>query len=406
VVGEKTDTELVVLARSGDKEAFGQLLTRYQLLAKRIAVDMVANEDIAQDLVQEAMLQAYLSLNHLQEDGRFKNWLYGIVLNVCRSYIRDQKAVFFSLEAMAGGMSFDAIQFTGVVPDPQQVAEEQELYGLVLAAINELSEKNRMTTLLFYQEQLSLQEVAAVLGISVVAVKGRLYKSRSQIKARLLPLYPEMNHAVSVKLRRDTMVKVTIADVLRQEHNGKQVYVIVLLDEAGHRLLPIWVGKWEGEAIAIGLRGSSLFRPNAFRLARPLTFNFIANLLEAVGAELVEVRIETIREGTFYAVAKLKSSDSVQEVDARPSDAIALALHLDSPVYVAQEVLERFKVDVPVEEIEKRQLGQGLENIMREMSEQRMRQEQERKATLPPTKEEIQSAYQKLIAVMFGSELD
>ncbi len=146
---------------------------------------MVANEDIAQDLVQEAMLQAYLSLNHLQKDSSFKNWLYGIVLNVCRSYIRDQKAVFFSLEAMAGGINFDAIQFTGVVPDPQQVAEEQELYALVLAAVNELSEKNRMAILLFYQEQFSLQEVAAILGISVVAVKGRLHKSRSQIKAQL-----------------------------------------------------------------------------------------------------------------------------------------------------------------------------------------------------------------------------
>lgn len=92
---EKTDAELVALARSGDKDAFGQLIERYQLLVKRIAIGMVANDDIAQDLVQEAMLQAYLSLNHLQEDGRFKNWLYGIVLNVCRSYIRDQKAVFF-----------------------------------------------------------------------------------------------------------------------------------------------------------------------------------------------------------------------------------------------------------------------------------------------------------------------
>jgi len=104
VVEEKIDAELVVQARSGDKEAFGQLIARYQLLAHRIAIGMVANEEIAQDLVQEAMLQAYLSLNHLQKDSSFKNWLYGIVLNVCRSYIRDQKAVFFSLDAMAGGI--------------------------------------------------------------------------------------------------------------------------------------------------------------------------------------------------------------------------------------------------------------------------------------------------------------
>jgi len=398
VVAEKTDAELVVLARSGEKEAFGQLITRYQLLAHRIAVGMVANEDIAQDLVQEAMLQAYLSLNHLQKDSSFKNWLYGIVLNVCRSYIRDQKAVFFSLEAMAGGMSFDAMQLTGVVPDPQQVAEEQELYALVLAAVNQLSEKNRMATLLFYQEQLSLLDVAAILGISVVAVKGRLHKSRSQLKAQLMPLSTEMKHRVSVKPRRNTMVKVTIADVLRQGHNGQQVYVIVLLDEVGHRLLPIWVGKWEGESIAMGLRQPS--RP------RPLTFNFMANLLEAVGASLESVRIEAIKEGTFYAVAQLKSGDRVREVDARPSDAIALALRLNSPIYVAEEVLEQAKLDVPVEELEQRQLGQGVENIMREMESQQMRQEQERQAKSPPTPEEIQSAYQELIAVMFGSELE
>lgn len=398
MVVEKTDAQLVVLARSGDKDAFGHLISRYQLLAKRIAVGMVANEDIAQDLVQEAMLQAYLSLNHLREDQRFKNWLYGIVLNVCRSYIRDQKAVFFSLEAMAGGMSFDAIRFTGVSPDPQQVAQEQELYGLVLAAVNELSQKNRMATLLFYQEQLSLQEVAAILGVSAVAVKGRLHKSRSQIKARLMPLYAEMNHVVSAKLRRNTMVKVTIADVLREEHNGTQAYVVVLLDEAGHRLLPIWVGKWEGESIAIGLRGHP--RP------RPFTYKFMANLLEAVGAKLEEVRIEAIREGTFYAVAKLKSGDRVQEVDARPSDAIALALHLDSPIYATQEVLEQGKVDVPAEEVEKRQLGQGLDNLMQEMEEQWMREQQQRAVQSPPSEEEMNEANQKLITRMFGSESD
>lgn len=395
---EKTDAELVVMARSGNKEAFGQLMERHQLLASRIAFSMVANKDIAQDLVQEAILQAYLSLNHLQKVSSFKNWLYGIVLNVCRSYIRDQKAVFFSLEAMAGGMSFDTIQFIGSSPDPQQMAEEQELYGLVLAAVNELSEKNRMATLLFYQEQLSLQEVAVILGISVAAVKGRLYKSRRQLKAQLMPLYAEMNYAVSVKHWRNTMVKVTIADVLQEEHNGTQVYVVVLLDAAGHRLLPIWVGKWEGEAIAIGLRGHD--RP------RPLTYKFMANLLEVVGASLEEVRLEAIREGTFYAVAKLKSGDRVQEVDARPSDAIALAVHLDSPIYAAQEVLEQGGFDVPAEEVEKRQLGQGLDSWMRDMEEQWMNQQQQQKAKSPLTEEEMKEAHQKLMTRMFGSESD
>lgn len=152
MVKEKTDAELVRLARSGDKKAFGHLIERYHSMAKGIAMSMVRNQDLAQDLAQEAILQAYLSLDCLRDDGRFGNWLYGIVLNVCRSHIRDSKGVFFSLEAMTGGLKFDAIPFNAVVPDPVRVAEQQEIYSLVLEAVNALSPKNRTATLLFYQQ--------------------------------------------------------------------------------------------------------------------------------------------------------------------------------------------------------------------------------------------------------------
>lgn len=110
---EKTDLELVSLARSGDKQAFGHLIGRYQSMAKGIAMSMIKHEDLAQDLVQEAMLQAYLCLDRLRDDSRFGSWLYGIVLNVCRSHIRDRnargdhKGVFLSLEAMTGGLKND-----------------------------------------------------------------------------------------------------------------------------------------------------------------------------------------------------------------------------------------------------------------------------------------------------------
>jgi len=84
----------------------------------------------------------------------------------------------------------------------------------------------------------------------VAAVKGRLYKSRRQLKAQLMPLYAEMNYAVSVKHRRNTMVKVTIADVLQEEHNGTQVYVVVWMKQATGSCLGRKMG---GESIAIGL---------------------------------------------------------------------------------------------------------------------------------------------------------
>ncbi len=383
---ERADTELVALARAGDKGAFGHLIERYQPMARYIALGMVANEDIAQELAQEAMLQAYLSLDHLRDDRRFKSWLYGIVLNVCRSYVRDQKVDFFSWEAIAGGLQFGAIPFSGLHPDPQEMAEEQELHRLVLAAIATLSPKNRAATLLFYYEQLSLQEIAAILGVSVVAVKGRLHKARNQLKQWLLPLFLETDHTQ----RRKTMIKVTVADVVKQEREDKHFQVVVLLDEAGRRALPIWVGPVEGQAIAMGLREYTPFRP--------MTFDFMAKLLQAAGVEVEEVRVEALKEDTFYAIVKLHCGDRVREIDARPSDAIALALRLGSPIYVAEGVWAKAGFDIPEETGKGPGLGQGLDDIVKEWEG-----EQQAFQSRPcPTKEEKDEAYRELMAFMFG----
>lgn len=384
----RTDAELVTLARCGDKDAFGQLVERYQQMAKRVAVGMVGNEDMARELAQEALLRAYLSLDHLRDDGRFNNWLYGIVLNVCRSHIRDQKTVFFSLEAMAGGLRFDAVPFLTAAPDPQEVAEERELHRVVVEAVKALSPKNRAAALLFYFEQLSLREIAAILEVSVAAVKGRVHKVRKQLRERLLLVYSEMDHASQMERRRRTMVKVTIADVIKQERGC----VVVLLDEAGHRALPIWVGPWEGAALATGLR--------ELPVSRPLTFTFLANLLEAADTEVEEVRIEALKEDTFYAVTKLRSGDRVREVDARPSDAIALALRTSSPIFVAEEVMEREGTNIPTAIGGTSQLGKGLDSMMREIEDKW----HEAKSLPPHTKEEMEKTRQELLAFVFGSE--
>lgn len=383
----RTDAELVALARSGDKGAFGHLIERYQQMAKRIAMGMVADEDITRELAQEAVLQAYLSLDRLRDDARFKNWLYGIVLNVCRSYLRDQKMVLYSLEAMAEGLPFGASPFSSASPDPQEAAERQELHGRVLEAVNALSPKHEAATLLFYYGQLSLREVAKVLGISVGAVKGRLHRARKLLRMRLLPLYSETSRLIE---GRREMIKVTIADVVEQKKG--QSYVIVLHDKTGHRILPIWIGAFEAWAIAVHLLEHSPFRP--------LTHDFMTNLLATVGVELEEVRVEALKEDTFYAVAKLRSGDTVQEVDARPSDAIALALRTGSPVYVTHEVMEKTGVDVSDDADKAPQLGRGLKSIMQEW-------ESELKATGVParsTEEQRGKAYQELIDFLRGGE--
>lgn len=153
----KTDSELVVLARAGNKEAFGRLIERYQARAMRVAFGMVRNEEIAHELAQEAMLQAYLSLERPREEERFASWLHGIVLNVCRSFLRAQKPEVLSWEALEA----DTCGTLPAAPDPGSIAEQREQQRSVLEAVHTLSPENRDATLLFYYEQLSLQEVAA-----------------------------------------------------------------------------------------------------------------------------------------------------------------------------------------------------------------------------------------------------
>ncbi|MDJ0701882.1 MAG: DUF151 domain-containing protein [Leptolyngbyaceae cyanobacterium MO_188.B28] len=354
----------MALARCGDKAAFSRLIERYQPLAFRFARSIVVQTDIAQDLVQEAFLQAYLSLDRLREVNHFQSWLCGIVLNVCRSYLRhrNRKVTLLSFEETMGGLQVDINPFIATSPDPMTVAEEQELYGLVLEAVNALSPKNRTATRLFYFEQLTLNEIANFLGISITAVKGRLHKARKQLKEQLSPLYMKTNANALKPQRNDAMIQVKIADIVPYpEQDNPTSYVAVLWDEKERQFLPIWVGIWSGETI-----GQSL---NETSLPRPMTFQLMANLLNAASIELESVQIEAIREYTYCASVSLRCGDHIRQVDARPSDAIALALQMLRPIYVDQELMEQQGMKVPAE-FESFPLARGFTYLKNKQAEE------------------------------------
>ena len=186
------------------------------------------------------------------------------------------------------------------------------------------------------------------------------------------------------------MIKVTIVDVLKEEKGG----VIVLLDEVGHRAMTFPVKPFEGEAIARHLLG--------YPTQRPITFDLAANLLQAVEAQLEEVRIEELNlaERVLYAVAKLRQGDRVQEVKARSDDALALAVRTGSPIYVAEEVMKTLGVNVPEKIGQEPQLAKGLKMIQQEISFK------EQLAKLRPADppEQAEQMHKDLITFVFGSE--
>jgi len=322
---DSTDAELVLKGVEGSKEAFETLVDRYQAIALRVANRLVPTHEEAQDLVQETLLEAYLSLGRLREPDKFKSWLLGILLNLGKNWLRQVRKKIEPV--MLELREENILQIPEGQPGPDQVLEERELHRSVLAAIETLAPHQRELIELFYFESLSLQDISILLGVSMNAVKVRLYRARDSLRQKLELRYPEFQLSNGKVDRRKTMTKVSIADVIKIQDKT----IVLLLNGTRDRVLPIWIGKFEGASITLGLSG--------FQTPRPMTYDFISNLLTASNVRLEEVRIESLKSSTFYGVAKLRVAEQVKEVDARPSDVLALAIRTGSPIFVADEIM-------------------------------------------------------------------
>ena len=121
---------------------------------------------------------------------------------------------------------------------------------------------------------------------------------------------------------------------------------IVLLREADgdHRVLPIFIGAVEATAIAFALQGVVT--------QRPMTHDLLKNIVEELGVTVEGIDITELREGTFYAVIRLRAHGQAYEVSSRPSDAIALAVRAGAPIFAAEEVLEEASISMREDESE------------------------------------------------------
>ena len=122
--------------------------------------------------------------------------------------------------------------------------------------------------------------------------------------------------------------------------------VILLKDRNSTKAMPIWIGEAEAMSIALELQGQSF--------PRPLSHDLMKRLHEALGGTLERVVISNLKEGTFYATLYVRTpTGELKEIDARPSDSVALALRTRSPIYIADEVFEQSAIESPFAEEEK-----------------------------------------------------
>jgi uncharacterized protein len=112
--------------------------------------------------------------------------------------------------------------------------------------------------------------------------------------------------------------------------------IVLLKDPVSEALLPIWVGLYEANAIALEVEKS--------QMSRPLTHDLLRNLIHSLNGQVQRIVVTELRDDTFYAVIWMEQNGEVVALDARPSDALALALRTDCPIFVEEEVLRTAKV--------------------------------------------------------------
>ena len=117
---------------------------------------------------------------------------------------------------------------------------------------------------------------------------------------------------------------------------GKQP-IVLLKTVDGNKFLPIWIGHPEAAAILIKLQGTEL--------PRPMTHDLMTSLIEQFNAELTRITVTSLKNNTFYAMLTLRRDGEDIEVDSRPSDALALAVRTDAPIFAAEDLIEENAIE-------------------------------------------------------------
>ncbi|NOK60536.1 MAG: hypothetical protein GFH27_549297n135 [Chloroflexi bacterium AL-W] len=328
----REDTTLVAQTLSGERESFTRLLIRYYPSITRLCQRILGSRAEAEDIAQEAALQAFLGLSRLQEPERFSAWFHAIAANLARMALRRRRIRFIEV---LNDEIIHVASLAHLEQTPEDIQIAREIHDTIIAAIHELSAVNRDVVIGFYLEGYSYTELAEILGVPVSTIKGRLFKGRRQLKQTLAPLKPQQHllQAPTTKERpmsTDELIEVTIESVRR--HPLAQQQVVVLRDPQSETQLPIFIGPFEALSIALALQKVT---PH-----RPLTHDLTLQLIEALGAQVQYVTINKLVEQTFYAEITCAHSEHTFRVDARPSDALSLVARTQAPIYVAREVLK------------------------------------------------------------------
>jgi len=189
-----TDRTVIDEILAGNPRAYASLVDRYKDRALTMASRLVGDRAEAEELVQDAFVRAYRSLERFRGESAFGTWFYRILYNLCMSAItrrRERPRQFYEHEEEA----LDAAMADTGEPTALERMEEEELQSMISEEVNRLPEKLKSAVLLFYVEGMSYDEMAEVLQVPLGTVKTNLFRGRTLLRARVLRRADKEVHA-------------------------------------------------------------------------------------------------------------------------------------------------------------------------------------------------------------------
>ena len=182
---ERTESILVADLCDGDMTALAILVDRHKDLVYRVAMQITKNSDDASDVLQDAFLKVYDSINAFRQESAFETWLYRIVVNLSIDAVKKRKRQQESMASLSEVS--DVHQSQDIQQDPTRQAERNELQEWVTQAVNSLSIKHRAVVILHELEGLSHPQIADILDCSEGTVRSRLHYARKKLRVLLAP---------------------------------------------------------------------------------------------------------------------------------------------------------------------------------------------------------------------------
>lgn len=174
---ERTDAQVVRDVLSGDRDAYRLLVRRYADVLHGHALRMTRSPDEAADLVQRALVKGYKKLSSCREPERVGAWLFRILANMCKDHVRSPRRDDVSMAAVQGALRSGS--------DPESDVEDSEIRSRVWGALDALSPEQREAFVLKHIEGRTYEEIAAVLDLSVAALKMRVHRAREALRGLL-----------------------------------------------------------------------------------------------------------------------------------------------------------------------------------------------------------------------------